>query len=189
PPRAGGRGPREGPPPPPGGARRAGGKKGPPGGASPVSPQPGGGGGGAGAGPPPRRGAAPRRDAPPPGGRSPPPPRRRRRGAGSSLWSREEAVVPRLQERSRHPIGMLRVDVVVGRREPAGADSRGQAEGSCLGLALLGRPHRVAGVGQEQEEREGQAREPGRRSVLPQGAQELEMVLTGETRLDRAVGP
>src|SRR5207302_880521 len=89
-------------------------------------------------------------------------------------------------EQIRHAIGKLRVDVVVGGREPVRAQAR-RRPGERLGAALGGRPGLIPGVGQHEERRRLEGGVAGGRTMLPERADDLEVAVTGEARLDPPV--
>ncbi len=85
-------------------------------------------------------------------------------------------------------VGVLGVDVVVA-GEPADAGVRDRLAGRFDGAPLPPGPVRVAAVGRGEQDRDGDLRVAPAGVVLPETAQDGQVVLEGEPRGDRAVGP
>src|SRR5205807_5044727 len=138
-----------------------------------------------------RRAATRDRTAPPaPGGSSPSSgssrPSPSPRAPAASAASREKALARGLVEEAGDPARELGVHVVVGGREPAGAEPGRRGAGQGLGPTLGRRPRGVARIGQDQERGGGERREAGRGPVLPERAEEQAKPGTGHACLDPA---
>ena len=103
------------------------------------------------------------------------------------MRSREEAVSGRLLEEGGDPVGLLEMHVVMGGADPVRAEMGKRGAGPALGPPLPFAPRGVPRVGEEQEQGHGQPGQTGRRAVLPQGPQELQVALAREARLDQSV--